>query len=369
MRRELAVEVNRRGFLMGSLASALTVTAGGVTGLILNTEPSFAAEKFVVNVLGSYTFVDTATGCEVAVTVKNGVRRIISNGIPNHVTGTFPNSGNPNRISAQKQDYSISTNPKLGNPTFAMGALSGVAINGVLFDPGTAEYFNNDRSSGWNLEAFNSVRSLGLDQNNAHVQPTGTYHYHGSPVGLSEIVARNGHSPLVGWGPDGFSVYLDRGYASAKNKKSSIKSLSPSYQLKKGVRPSGPGGSYNGDYTQDFEFVSGSGDLDAANGRFQITPEFPNGTYCYIITSKFPYIPRAFVGTVSESFKRTMGGLGTNPRGAGNAQPNLADAAKKLGITEQQLKDALGTPPPDFAAASQKLGIIEAVLRAALGTP
>lgn len=369
MSEEFLPEIDRRGFLMGSLASALTVTVGGMTGLVLRSEPTFAAEKFVVNILGNYSFIDALTGCNVSVSVSNGFRRIVSNGIPNHLTGKFPNSGNPNKISAQKQDFSIPVAPKLLAPAISMGALSGVAINGVLFDPGTAEHFNNDPASGWNLEAFNTIRSLGLDQNNAHVQPTGTYHYHGSPVGLGALVARSGHSPLIGWGPDGFPIYLDKGYSSAKNKRSSVKILTSSYQLKKGTRPSGPGATYNGDYTQDFEFIAGSGDLDAANGRFQVTPEFPIGTYCYIITSKFPYIARMFSGTVAASFKRMrdgQGGAGA-PGANGTNPPDLAAAAKKLGITESQLKDALGPPPPDFSAAAKKLGIAESDLRAAMG--
>ena len=363
----LTTGVNRRGFLLGSLASAITVTGGGLTALILSAEPSAAASKFMVNVLGNYSFTDTATGCQVSVTVKNGVRRIVSNGIPNHKTGAFPNSGNPNAISAQKQDFSIPSSPKQGIPKLVMGAASGVAINGVEFDPGTAESYNNDPTSGWNIEAFNSFLNLGLDSNNAHVQPTGTYHYHGIPIGLNEIVARNGHSPLIGWGPDGFPIYLDRGYTKAKDNKSSLMTLKSSYQLKKGVRPTGPGGTYNGDYTQDFEYLAGSGDLDAANGRFQVTPEFPKGAYCYIITSAFPYIARQFVGTVATGFLKTGGAPG-GAQGAGQS-PDLSAAAKKLGITEQQLKDTLGAPPPNFSAAAKKLGITETELKTALGVP
>ena len=51
-------------------------------------------------------------------------------------------------------------------------------------------------------------------------------------------------------------------------------------------------------------------------------------------------------------------------------KPDLAAAAEKLGITEQQLKDALGRPPqPDFAAAASKLGTSEEELKEALGVP
>jgi hypothetical protein len=46
--------------------------------------------------------------------------------------------------------------------------------------------------------------------------------------------------------------------------------------------------------------------------------------------------------------------------------PDLAAAAKTLGITEQELMDALGPPPPDFAAAAQTLSITEQELQNAL---
>ena len=39
------------------------------------------------------------------------------------------------------------------------------------------------------------------------------------------------------------------------------------------------------------------GDLDETNGRFGATPEFPNGTYHYVLTDAFPFIPRAWRGT------------------------------------------------------------------------
>jgi hypothetical protein len=48
--------------------------------------------------------------------------------------------------------------------------------------------------------------------------------------------------------------------------------------------------------------------------------------------------------------------------------PDLAAAAKKLGITEDALKAAFGANmQPDIAAAAKKLGITEAALLAALG--
>ena len=46
----------------------------------------------------------------------------------------------------------------------------------------------------------------------------------------------------------------------------------------------------------------GSGVI-SVNGRIGVTPEFPNGTYYYIITDEFPGIPRYFKGIPSNDFR------------------------------------------------------------------
>ena len=46
--------------------------------------------------LSDYTLYDEEFGTSVEVIISNEVRTIASNAIPNHRTGTFPNSGNPN---------------------------------------------------------------------------------------------------------------------------------------------------------------------------------------------------------------------------------------------------------------------------------
>ena len=314
--------VSRRGFLLGSLAASLTVTAGG-TALLLSRSPAHAADTFPVKVTGNYSFIDPSTGCEVRVTVANGVRRIRSNGLPNHSTGTFPNASNPNSISAQSYDYSFPTSPKKAAKAngYSIPQPFGIAVNGVLFDPIAAEWYNNDPSSGWNLNALSPKANLGLDDNHAHVQPNGAYHYHGIPDGLADQLDQGRHSPLIGWAGDGFPIYLDRGHRKASKSTSGVRRLKSSFQLKKGTRPSGPGGSYDGLYVEDYEYVAGSGDLDAANGRVQVTPEFPRGTYCYILTEEFPVIPRAFRGSLASSFTKTgPGGAGPGTGGPGGSQ-------------------------------------------------
>ena len=83
--------------------------------------------------------------------------------------------------------------------------------------------------------------------------------------------------------------------------------MKPSYKLKSGARPAqegGPGGNYDGRFTQDFEFIESSGDLDENNGRTGLTPEYPEGTYYYCITPEFPFVPRGWHGIPDESFAK-----------------------------------------------------------------
>jgi hypothetical protein len=243
----------------------------------------------------------------VTIEVKDGFRVITSNGIPNHETGKFPNRGNPNTIRAQKYQFRVPEKPVKAEKTTKLGHQPfGVALNGIVFDPGTAEFWKDDPRAGWNIEAIPPAgvqsRNLGLDDNHAHVQPNGAYHYHASPTGLvAWIVAKSGASHgaqmiLVGWAADGFPIYDHHGYSNTDDAQSALKELKSSYRLKKEARPEppkGPGGAADGVYTRDWEYIAGSGDLDECNGRTGVTPEFPRGTYYYIITGDFPYIPRA----------------------------------------------------------------------------
>ena len=54
-----------------------------------------------------------------------------------------------------------------------------------------------------------------------------------------------------------------------------------------------------GHFEQDWVFVEGSGDLDECNGRFGVTPEFPEGTYHYFITQTYPFVQRCLRGTAT----------------------------------------------------------------------
>ncbi|MCA9381031.1 YHYH protein [Candidatus Dojkabacteria bacterium] len=238
-----------------------------------------------------------------------------SNGIPDHETGTFPNQYNPNTISEQNYVFKVKVNPTK-NTNLTETKIFGITIGGVPFDPGTAE---KDSATGWAIEAFNNLSGfgLGIDENNAHVQPSGAYHYHGIPTALFDGDSAI-HSNLIGFAADGFPIYALYGYSDTKDSTSVVKEFKSSYQLKSGQRAAGePSGSYDGTYTNDFEFVAGSGDLDQCGGIFTVTPEYPDGTYAYFLTNDFPYVPRCVFGTPDSSFETHGVGLPQGNVGGG----------------------------------------------------
>ena len=261
----------------------------------------------------------------------SGTNRIItSNSIPEHMVGRFgmgPGSLNPNAISEQNESYTITINPAEAASltsllsTTGMGPNAGpqysfgVLLNGVELDPVAAEPFPHEGAMSpnvnweWNLEALNV--QIGLDCNSAHVQPTGKYHYHGSPVlFLESLNVPTDAMTLIGYAADGFPIYYKYAYSDASDANSTIIEMSSSYQLKSGVRGgdgiTAPCGTSDGVYSNDYEYISGLGTLDEANGRTGITLEYPLGTFYYVITDEFPSIPRFFKGTPSQDFKIGM---------------------------------------------------------------
>lgn len=286
---------------------------------------SLAKAFLVLLILGSALLVAQQQKYKnrVNIVVKGNYRYIYANGIPVHRTGRFPNRNNPNAIRQQRHAFRVPVDPKAAREVTKLRLSPfGVGLNGVPFDPGAAEFWNRNRNSGWQYEALGGKIDLGLDFNNAHVQPGGSYHYHGSPTGLiSRLVAKlsgvdkkENKMVHLGYAADGFPVYSQFGYTDSSDAGSGTKKVRSSYRVKQGNRPNGPKGRYDGTFVEDYEYVPRSGDLDECNGRTGVTPEYPDGIYHYYITKDFPFIPRNLRGTLDESFLRRGPGPG-GPRG------------------------------------------------------
>jgi len=180
-----------------------------------------------------------------------------------------------------------------------------------------------------------------LDYCYGHQPPFGEYHHHTSPsclraelgdnivlmrlTRLGPIFAEAGrpwkHSAILGWAADGFPIYGPYGYTNPTDASSKVKRLKSSFALRAITTrttlptwslPNHPGISQDlaadqygpavsalyplGRYVEDFDYSAGSGDLDAYNGRFEVTPDYPAGIYAYHVTidadgvPTFPYI-------------------------------------------------------------------------------
>lgn len=243
---------------------------------------------------------------------KEGKRTITINGVASHKVGAFPNNGNPNTIKVHPQSFSIPLVPSLAKrKTSAQGYDTGVLFSGVSIDPFTAEFFigtDGRMNREWNITTLTSTENLGLDCNNAHVQPTGKYHYHGTPSAyLDELKVDGSSMQKVGYSADGFPIYYKYGYDSNGN----IVAHESGYALKKGERKgdgkTAPTGVYNGRYFNDYEYLQGQSELDECNGRWGKTPEHEN-EYYYVITDNFPSVPLCFMGSPSSDFQKRRGG-------------------------------------------------------------
>jgi len=285
---------------------------------------------------------------------------ITTNGIPAYPTGPFLD-GNPSLATDQNAIFKFPLNPvqNTGTATPTTGGNIGVFVNGVaLFDYRDGVAWNTTTNAlcgglpgmspcpggpgaamSWNRDAV-PAEKLGFDCSKGH-PAMGNYHHHQNPSAfnldlnvISSIcdlyaadglytIQSNQHSPLIGYAYDGFPIYGAFAYTNT-NGTGGITRMKSGYQLRnitaRTVWADGTdvadGPAVNSTYPlgyfrEDYEFVSHPGQqdyLDEHNGRFCVTPEYPNGTYCYFTTvdanhnSAYPYaVGPTFYGVKSAS--------------------------------------------------------------------
>jgi hypothetical protein len=215
----------------------------------------------------------------------------------------------------------------------------------------------------WNRDAFVN-EGVTFDAGYAHQQNTGVYHYHADPIALRYLLGDHvdyvattktysestntptRHSPILAWTADGYPLYGPYGFSNATNAGSGLRRMVSGYVVRNGqygtsnltangrttipqwaarlfnISSNQPGpdvsASYPlGRYMEDNDYLgdlinpdTGTNyqqgvdfDLDQFNGRWCVTPEFPNGTYAYFVainsngTPVFPYnIGRGYYG-------------------------------------------------------------------------
>jgi len=251
-----------------------------------------------------------------------------ANGLASYTMGPF--LMNPNQPSNQNYTFKFTRTPseETGTKTGVslLGAV-GFAINGVVFyGYGDAKSYSSSSgqnvSNGdgnWDTDAWVAEGET-MDATGAgHPDNLGAYHYHATPITLYNDPSTE-HSPIIGYALDGYPIYGPFGYSSANDATSSVTRMLSGYELRNiddrtilpdgsSSNPAGPSiSSFDlGTYIQDYEFT-GSGHLDKYNGRVCVTPEYPNSTYAYFLSTNtngepaFPYILAAeYYGKVSQS--------------------------------------------------------------------
>ena len=125
--------------------------------------------------------------------------------------------------------------------------------------------------------------------------------------GQGNPLSNKSHSPILGWAYDGNPIYGSFGYedpfqdTDAANP--TIERMESSWRLKATRGSNSPSETtYSmGRFTNDYEFIERLGTLDANNGRFCTTPEFPNGVYAYFLTTDDSEAP-TFPYSIGEAF-------------------------------------------------------------------
>lgn len=297
---------------------------------------------------------------------------IRSTGLGIHTMGPW-SVGFPNLPVNTHTFYRFPRTPTIPvSKTLTGGGPIGYFVDGVaMFDSRDAFYWNGSSevngSGSWNRDAYVN-ESQTFDPAYAHQPGSGDYHYHANPIALRYLLGDHvdfnsslkiysestnavmKHSPILGWVCDGSPVYGPYGYSNATNATSGVRRMTSGFQLRNGqggtdnltssgrtnipawavraynvsASQAGPNVSTTyplGRYLEDNAYLGDLGytqgrtfDLDEYNGRYCVTPEFPNGTYAYFVcissngAPTFPYnIGRSFYGTPSGTSVASLG--------------------------------------------------------------
>jgi hypothetical protein len=216
--------------------------------------------------------------------------------IPEYGIGPWP--GNPNVPTNQNFLIRIPRSPLANTGTLTSTPLGviGLWTNGVaVFNALDARSYNNQNI--WHQNAI-TVEGPSFDACLGHPAPGGVYHHHENASCLYGADSTH-HSAILGYAFDGFPIYGPYAWSNADGSGATVRMRS-SYALRNitvrhtladgtALAPSqyGPDVSATyplGYYVEDYEYLAGSGDLDASNGRFAVTPEYPDGIYAYYTT-------------------------------------------------------------------------------------
>lgn len=327
------------------IGQAISQTDPAITSWMINTT-GITGRHYVEG--SDIPINDTAHANVQLVQYSDNFTYVNCSGIPAYIVGPYLD-GNPALATNNDWLFKIPLNPTENLGTLTPTPLGPIAlfINGVpAYDYKDGASYRaatgmDDMMAGdgvWNRNAI-AAENDGFDCAKGHPSPIfagppgpggtllgGSYHHHQNPMAFNldlvevsdicdmyladglYVINESEHSPLLGFAWDGFPIYGAYGYANTDGT-GGITRIESSYQKRDitvrthyadgtdvtdgpAVSPAFPLGWYR----EDYEFIVGSGDLDVHNGRFCVTPEYPDGIYCYFTTvdedwnSAYPYM-------------------------------------------------------------------------------
>lgn len=281
---------NRRAAVAAGLA---VVALAGGCGAAASSAPGSTSATTTTGIKAA------KWGSNVTVTYTSTKLRFRSNGLPNHprlAQYAVPNAGiviptqktahvmtDPTRV--HNYDYSIPLKPTWSSTTTptSLGSI-GVMISGApIFNPYEADNKTVAMASNFTIKnsAGHAVPFVDSCAGHPTPLPGGQYHYHGLPACVAaKVDTGSGPSHIIGVAFDGYPIYGERDMNGNK------------ISLSK---------------------------LDKCNGITSPTPEFPSGTYHYVLTSS-PSAQssiRCFHGVVDKSLIQAMPNMGGGPPSGG----------------------------------------------------
>ena len=296
--------------MLCTMANAYAQLSPEVTSWLVNTNSASLHDILETNVEQvQYTDSDVYISCEA---------------VPGYDVGPWDD---PSMAPNQNFVFKLTRNPiPAGNiPLELPDGRIGVWTNGVsIFNRTTdASYKSKDV---WHVDGAKDAdpNTITCD---GYMAENGEYFNYVAPICLYDANDKGIHSPILGYAFDGYPIYGAYAFAN-EDGSGGIVQMTSSYHLRQiSSRTTLPDGSQLeenfwgpevsnnyplGHYIEDYEYVAGSGSLDERNGRFCVTPEYPQGTYAYFVTvdendqPAYPYtLNKSFYGEVQ------TGNLGT----------------------------------------------------------
>jgi hypothetical protein len=234
---------------------------------------------------------------------------ISSSSIPNYDITKIDTENGENPVRNVSATYNVprislsgvtSAPEQLGDVTVA------VTVTGLpLYNTKNTTSYNSDGV--WNYNSGYQERTKRLNGILAHTNNDGLVYTHVPTSDMFDSTTwgdSSSHSGIIGWAFDGLPIYGPYGYteyyANGQVKNNTITNVKSSYELRPGLRDSGPGGAHTGLFVEDYRWNSAlsstPGYADRYNTRYGVTPDSPTTPIRYYVATisntnenMFPY--------------------------------------------------------------------------------